>query len=207
MAARVQSRKQDLTNHEHRGAQNLVPNGPGERRGGRQEGTPNKLTRLLKDAAMRGLDEAGDYLLRKAEIEEEEAIEQAKENGDEHEVWRRAKALRQRIGGAAGYFAWAALEDPAAMLGFLKGILPIQLRETGTSVSHTETSVDGTTRTTVTQRLTSQQLQEQLAERGLVLPNLIDVTPHRPKNASAEDPNPMVEQGGEVRPLPGREEE
>jgi hypothetical protein len=32
---------------------------PGERRGGRQRGTPNKVTRALKEAILLALDEAG----------------------------------------------------------------------------------------------------------------------------------------------------
>jgi hypothetical protein len=32
---------------------------PGERRGGRQKGTPNKVTRALKDAILLALEEAG----------------------------------------------------------------------------------------------------------------------------------------------------
>jgi hypothetical protein len=32
---------------------------PGERRGGRQKGTPNKVTRTLKEAILRALEEAG----------------------------------------------------------------------------------------------------------------------------------------------------
>ena len=32
---------------------------PGERRGGRQKGTPNKVTRALKEAILLALDEAG----------------------------------------------------------------------------------------------------------------------------------------------------
>lgn len=38
---------------------------PGERRGGRQKGTPNKVTAALKDMILGALDEAGgmDYLV------------------------------------------------------------------------------------------------------------------------------------------------
>jgi hypothetical protein len=32
---------------------------PGERRGGRQKGTPNKVTRTLQEAILQALDEAG----------------------------------------------------------------------------------------------------------------------------------------------------
>jgi hypothetical protein len=32
---------------------------PGERRGGRQKGTPNKVTRTLREAILQALDEAG----------------------------------------------------------------------------------------------------------------------------------------------------
>jgi hypothetical protein len=32
---------------------------PGERRGGRRKGTPNKVTRVLKDAILLALEEAG----------------------------------------------------------------------------------------------------------------------------------------------------
>lgn len=41
---------------------------PGERRGGRQKGTPNKVTKALKDMILGALDDAGgqDYLMRQA---------------------------------------------------------------------------------------------------------------------------------------------
>lgn len=42
---------------------------PGERRGGRQKGTTNKLTKALKDMILGALDKAGgeDYLLAQAQ--------------------------------------------------------------------------------------------------------------------------------------------
>lgn len=41
---------------------------PGERRGGRQKGTPNKTTGALKEMILRALDECGgvDYLIKQA---------------------------------------------------------------------------------------------------------------------------------------------
>lgn len=41
---------------------------PGERRGGRQKGTPNKLTQKLKDVILGALDDAGgrEYLAQQA---------------------------------------------------------------------------------------------------------------------------------------------
>lgn len=41
---------------------------PGERRGGRQAGTPNKVTKALKDMILGALDEQGgqEYLARQA---------------------------------------------------------------------------------------------------------------------------------------------
>jgi hypothetical protein len=44
---------------------------PGERRGGRKKGTPNKLTGDVKAMILAALDEAGgkDYLVRQAEEE------------------------------------------------------------------------------------------------------------------------------------------
>jgi hypothetical protein len=41
---------------------------PGERRGGRQKGTPNKITKALKDMVLSALDKAGgeEYLLQQA---------------------------------------------------------------------------------------------------------------------------------------------
>lgn len=204
MPARVQSKKaieRPLANHPHRGAQNLIPNKPGEPpRGGREPGKQNKISRMLKEVAIRGIEEAGDYLLRKEEVHEEEAYQKLKDNGatpeELEQFWRTARALRRKVGGAEGYFAWAAIEDPAATLQFLGKILPIQLREAGSgSIEHTQTNEDGSTTTTKT-RLSATDIREQLAERGLVLPNLIDVTPVKPKNPNAEDPNPMVVQGG-----------
>lgn len=42
---------------------------PGERRGGRQKGTPNKVTGALKDMILEALNEAGgmDYLVQQSE--------------------------------------------------------------------------------------------------------------------------------------------
>lgn len=42
---------------------------PGERRGGRQAGTPNKVTATLKDMILQALDEQGgiEYLKKQAE--------------------------------------------------------------------------------------------------------------------------------------------
>jgi hypothetical protein len=42
---------------------------PGERRGGRQKGTPNRMTRTLKELILGALDDAGgqQYLMRMAE--------------------------------------------------------------------------------------------------------------------------------------------
>ncbi|MGI8839891.1 MAG: hypothetical protein ACR2F8_03760 [Caulobacteraceae bacterium] len=47
---------------------NLIPNRPGERRGGRKKGEPNKITKMLKDMILGALDEAGGeaYLVRQA---------------------------------------------------------------------------------------------------------------------------------------------
>lgn len=41
---------------------------PGERRGGRQKGTPNKTTRAIREMVTEALDRAGgvDYLVRQA---------------------------------------------------------------------------------------------------------------------------------------------
>lgn len=213
MAPRVQSTKAKLRPYDPR--QNLMPNRPGEeRRGGRQTGVPNKINRMLKETSIEGINEAGDYLLAKAEIEEQEAYEQLVENGATQEeldrFWRRAKRMRTQLGGAAGWFAWVAIQDPAALLVFLKGILPIQMRDTtppSSSVSHTETSEDGRTRTTVSQTsrgLTLAEMAEQLRERGIDLP-MIDVSPPALKNAVA-DPNPMVEGTGEPREIDRGEE-
>lgn len=42
---------------------------PGERRGGRQKGTPNRLTGAVKEMILQALDDVGgvDYLARQAE--------------------------------------------------------------------------------------------------------------------------------------------
>lgn len=42
---------------------------PGERRGGRQKGTPNKTTRAIREMVTEALDRAGgvDYLVRQAD--------------------------------------------------------------------------------------------------------------------------------------------
>ena len=43
---------------------------PGERRGGRQKGTPNKLTKELKQMILDALDEAGGVAYLKARAED-----------------------------------------------------------------------------------------------------------------------------------------
>lgn len=49
----------------------LHPNAPGERRGGRKRGVPNRVTGALKDRILAALDAAGGeaYLLRMAQEE------------------------------------------------------------------------------------------------------------------------------------------
>ena len=73
------------------------PSVPGERRGGRQKGTPNKTTALLKDAILRAAEKAGEKL-----------------DGSNE-------------GGLVAYLSKQADAQPGAFMSLLGKVLPLQL--------------------------------------------------------------------------------
>jgi hypothetical protein len=87
----------------------LRPNQPGERRGGRQAGTPNKATRALRELILLAAESVG-----------------------------RPKIVRNRRGdiirleetgkdGALGYLRYLALHEPRTFGGLLGRVLPLQV--------------------------------------------------------------------------------
>ena len=115
----------------------LRPNQPGERRGGRQAGTPNKATRALRELILLAAESVG-----------------------------RPKIVRNRRGdiirleetgkdGALGYLRFLALYEPRTFGGLLGRVLPLQV------AARLDGEVD------VNQRLTLEELREELRRRGL----------------------------------------
>jgi hypothetical protein len=115
----------------------LRPNQPGERRGGRQAGTPNKATRALRELILLAAESVG-----------------------------RPKIVRNRRGdiirleetgkdGALGYLRYLALHEPRTFGGLLGRVLPLQV------AARLDGGVD------VNQRLTLEEAREELRRRGL----------------------------------------
>ena len=76
---------------------------PGERRGGRKKGVPNKTTQLLKDAILEAAEKAGDA----------------------------ATPAGQKKAGLIGYLKQQAKDNPGPFMSLRGKVLPLQIANDG----------------------------------------------------------------------------
>lgn len=122
---------------------------------GRAKGTPNRMTVLIKDGIEQSLRVIGDSMALKAE-----------ENPERYGLYAQ--------GGVVAGLVWLAMKNPAAYIGMVSKLLPMQL--TGDLTGK------------VTHRYeTTQEVLDAFKARGLPPPaKLIDVTPTRPPPRSID---------------------
>jgi hypothetical protein len=103
--------------------------------GGRPKGSPNKVTRVVRD-----------WIL--------EATELSGMDGKGKD-------------GALGYLVWLSRKEPVAYAALLARIMPMQIQAT----------LNGSISGEVVHKLSANELQQRLKERGLPVPSLIDHDP------------------------------
>lgn len=84
----------------------LKPNKPGERKGGRAPGQPNKTTRILKDAILLAACEVGDVSMY---------------------VDTKKVTTPEQRGQLVGFLKWVAVNEPKAFCAMLGRLIPLQL--------------------------------------------------------------------------------
>jgi hypothetical protein len=91
----------------------LKPNVKGmPRRGGIKKGTPQKMTRFLKDAILLAGTEVGDVTMYLAQFAEDDEF--------------LASSIEER-GGLVGYLKWLAVHEPKTYAGLLGRLVPQQV--------------------------------------------------------------------------------
>lgn len=112
---------------------------PGERRIGRVRGTPNKHTRLLKDATLLAAELEGDVGLQTKDVKK---------------MYAETDPEAAKRGGLVGYLRWLARTEPTAFVSLLNKIIPTQIK------------IDGFTQTVYE---SVEEVQDDLAKQGLTL--------------------------------------
>jgi hypothetical protein len=131
----------------------LKPNQPGERRGGRQAGTPNKATRALRELILLAAESVGRPKIVRN---------------------RRGDIIRLEETGKDG--AFLALYEPRTFGGLLGRVLPLQV------AARLDGEVD------VNQRLTLEELREELRRRGLP-DHILGIDLPQPEHPQATEAN------------------
>lgn len=190
--------------------QNLKPFKKGHK-GAKPKGAVMRINKLFREQVAEGLNTAGDFLLRKAELEEEILRERLIRRGaDPESLYNKAKFLRHHKGGIAGYIAWAAIEEPKAFATVIARLFGYNLRtqdDGNGGIEFTEgvpnaNSAQQQVDDAIAEAMTLQELEDELRDRGFPIPKLIDVTP-KVINPNVADPNPVKPQGKTI-PVPGQ---
>lgn len=182
---------------------------------GRPRGAANKALKVFREQVAEGINAAGNFLLKKAEIEEAIEIEKLIKKGEDPEaLYNVAKYMRLKAGGLPGYIAWAALQEPAAFATLIARLFPynlmvkegnepgeVQYQEQHDQPQGEYHDKDQQMDDAIAQSFTLKELEQELMTRGFPIGKMIDITPPKPIH-KAEDPNPMVPQG-KTTPVPG----
>jgi hypothetical protein len=103
MVERRKSRKPEIELVDSPRGGKIIKPKKGQRLGGRQKGTPNRVTTILRDCIINAGSSAGDYI-------SELGVESA-----------------GNAGGLEGYLQWLAINKPEAFASLLRAVLPLQI--------------------------------------------------------------------------------
>lgn len=146
---------------------------PGERPAGRQKGTSNKTTELLKKAILIAAADAGDEIVARVARDAGFTIEEV-------------SAAVEDSGGLIGYLRWLATKHPQTYGALLGKVLPMQIKFGRDAAPGEYETVD--------------QIRQRLADQGLTLEclKLVDGPPVADYVAD-EDASDDADSGAESR--------